>query len=49
MGNSGAEKNLPSEAYHLKPGILIHWETYSLSYYIGKSIADVNTQGADPI
>ena len=31
MGNSGAEKKLPSETYHLKPAILVRWETYSLS------------------
>ena len=43
MGNSSAEKSLQSESYHLKFGVLIHWETYSLSYYIGKSIPYVNT------
>ena len=43
MKNLGAKKYLQSETYHLKLDILIQWETYSLSFYIGKSIPYVNT------
>ena len=35
MGISRAEKNLPSETYHLKPRILIHWETSSYLITLG--------------
>ena len=37
------EIRLPKKTYHLKPRILIHWETYSLSQYIVDSIPNLNT------
>ena len=47
LRNSGDKKTLASENYRLKPATSIHWETFSRSYYFGKTFPYVNTYGGD--